>query len=305
MAVIAGSDETARQTSSVLGPRNGPPRALMTRSAWDRTFLVLVALAACAAAIGWFGDGFYAEDGATLEAKGRYGGLVILVGIVPLGLGALVFERRDHPWARAVMLGLVAHLGFMHGVLAFDYHENALFVVYSVMLGLCLLLGVTGLIDFNRSVDQPPTTPAIRLASVGIALAVLVGYGYWVSDVVNALLDDTVAVSLKGTDLPANAARVIDMAIMLPLAAFGAARLWARRGDGLAISAVMSTFFVLIGVTVVVMEVGLANMTDMDLDTGKIIGFAFTITLNLMAVVLTYRAIGDGAARRRSLELKR
>lgn len=126
-----------------------------------------------------------------MKAKGRYGDLAILVLIVPLGLCAFVLERRDHPWARAVMLGLVAHLGFMYGVLAFDYHENALFAVYSALLGLCLLLGVTGLIDFARSVHRPPTTPAIRLASVGLLLAVLAGYGFWVSDVIAALVNDT------------------------------------------------------------------------------------------------------------------
>ena len=277
----------------------------MTQSTWTLTFLIAVALAGCAAATGWFVDGFYAEDGAALEAKGRYGDLAILVVMVPLGLSAFVLERRNHHWARAVMLGLVAHLGFMYGVLAFDYHENALFAVYSTVLGLCLLLGVTGLIDFARSVHPPPTTLAIRLASVGLLLAVLVGYGFWASDVVAALVNDATAESLSGTDLPANAARVFDMAIMLPLTAFGAVKLRTHRGEGLAISAVMSTYLILIGLTVIVMEVGLANTTDLDLDAGKIAGFAFTISLSLIAAVITYRALRHSAACGQPTQLKR
>ena len=280
-----------KRTLSTAGAQAEQPTEWVTRSAWTWLFLAVVALAACAAATGWFVDGFYADDGNTLAAKGRYGDLVILVVMVPLGLRAYMLERRHCPCARPIMLGLVAHLGFMYGVLAFNYRENALFVVYSTVLGLCVLLAVTGLTDFARSIDQPEQTLATRLASIALLLAVLVGYGFWVSDVVNALLDDTAAESLSGTDLPANAARVIDMAIMLPLTAVGAARLWTRRGDGLAIAATMSTYLILIGLTVVVMEVGLANTTDQDLDIGKIAGFGFTISLSVIAGIVTYRAL--------------
>lgn len=268
------------------------PTAWATRSTWTWTFLAVLALAAGAAATGWFVDGFYADDGVTLEARGRYGDLAILVVMVPLGLGAFALERRVHPWGRPFMLGLVVYLGFMHGVLAFNYRETALFAVYSTVLGLCVLLAATGLIDFARSVGQPEKMPATRLATIALLLAVLAGYGYWVGDVVNALVNDTTAETLRGTDLPANAARVIDMAIMLPLNAFGAARLWTRRGDGLAIAATGSTFLVLIGFTVVVMEVGLATTTDQDLDIGKIAGYGFTISLSLVAAIITYRALG-------------
>ena len=137
-------------------------------------FLIAVALAASAAATGWFVDGFYAEDGATLEAKGRYGDLAILI-LVPLGLAAFALERA-HFWARPAMLGLAVHLGFMYGVLAFDYHENALFIVYSAVVGLCLFLSVTGLTAFARSVEPSSTTPTIHLASLALLLAVLTGY---------------------------------------------------------------------------------------------------------------------------------
>ncbi len=297
MAYVPESDTPAGQTSPGTGLPAPQPNALMTRSMWMLAFLATVLLAACAAGTGWFMDGFYAGDGTTLEAKGRYGDLAILILVVPLGLGAFVLERRSRPWARAVMLGVVAHLGFMYGVLAFDYDENALFAVYSAMLGLCLLLGVTGLIDFARSVHRPPTTPAIRLGSVGLLLAVLAGYGFWANDVIVALVNDTTAESLSGTDLPANAARVLDMAIMLPLTAIGAARLWTHDGEGLAISAVMSTYLVLISSTVIVMEVGLANTTNLDLDTGKIAGFVFTISLSLTAAVITYRALRPTTAK--------
>lgn len=54
----------------------------------------------------------------------------------------------------------------------------------------------------------------------------------------------------------------------------------------------MSTFLILIGLTVIFMEIGLARTTDLDLDTGKIAGFGFTITLSLIAAVITYRALG-------------
>jgi hypothetical protein len=261
-------------------------------------FIVAAALAALAAATGWFVDGFYTEGKATLEARARYGGLVILVVMVPLALVAYVLEQRDHPLPDPVMLGLVAHLGFMHGVLAFNYRENELFVLYSAIVGLCLLLGVTGLTDFARSVDPPRQTPAIRLASAGLVLAAVIGYGYWISEVTTALTDDTIAQGLTGTDLPANAARVIDMAIMLPLAAFGGANLWRGRGHGLAISAVMSTFLIFIGFTVIAMEIGVVNTTDRDLVVAMIAGFGFTIGLSLMAAAITYRALALSAARR-------
>ena len=53
----------------------------------------------------------------------------------------------------------------------------------------------------------------------------------------------------------------------------------------------MSTFLVLIGSTVIVMELGVVDATDRDLDGALIGGFGFTIGLSLMAAAITYRAL--------------
>ncbi|TPV93211.1 MAG: hypothetical protein B7733_21850 [Myxococcales bacterium FL481] len=129
--------------------------------------------------------------------------------------------------------------------------------------------------------------------------AVVLGYGFWVRDVVTALSTGMPAESLRGTQLPANAARVIDMAVMLPLAAVGGMRLWARRSYGLAATSVMSTFFILIALTVVMMEIGLVRATGSDPDVAKIAGFCFTMSLHGVVAILSYKAVASAEPRSR------
>lgn len=58
MAFVSESDTPARETSPETGLPALQSKPLMTRSTWTLAFLVAVALAACAAATGWFMDGF-------------------------------------------------------------------------------------------------------------------------------------------------------------------------------------------------------------------------------------------------------
>jgi len=48
-----------------------------------------------------------------------------------------------------------------------------------------------------------------------------------------------------------------------------------------------------------VMESGLVNTIALDLDTGKIADFGFTVGISLMATTITHRVLGSDAARRR------
>ena len=80
----------------------------------------------------------------------------------------------------------------------------------------------------------------------------------------------------------------LDMAFILPSTIYGAINLWQNKDRGIWISVIMMIFFVLIGLSVITMEIGLMSKTGAELDAGKVYGFAFTALLNLIMLILTY-----------------
>ena len=149
---------------------------------------------------------------------------------------------------------------------------------------------IIGFSDIAKSIKKPSKSKLIRIISIVLLFNAISGYQFWLSDAIEALFKGEVSQTIAGVGIFTNAAQILDIGIMLPLAFVGAIKLRRRRSDGLVISAMMLVFFMLIGISVMAMELGLLR-NGFALDPGKTYGFGFVTALSLVMTVLTYRAL--------------
>ena len=88
-----------------------------------------------------------------------------------------------------------------------------------------------------------------------------------------------------------NPPQVFDMAFVLPLTVYGAIQILRSRKDGILISLATLVFFVLIGISVIIMEIALVVHTGIELDYGKVSSYSFISVINAITLVLAYRKI--------------
>jgi hypothetical protein len=244
-----------------------------------------------AAASGWFIENLYEGDSALMAVKFRFNDLVLLTLITPLSVLMLILAFTGRLWARVFVLGIIMHVAFSYGITVFNSRQNHLFLMYIALLGLCVFSIVRGFPDTTQNVKKPSKSVLLRVTSVAIIFIAAIGFIYWLIEAVIAITNGGPSQFVNEMNLPVNAAQVLDMAFMLPLALYGGIKLWKYHSEGLFTTAVMLIFFMLIGISVVVMEIGLIRVAGLKMDFSKIASYSFISVLSLILTVFTYRFI--------------
>lgn len=260
----------------------------MNKQNWMSFYPIIIVLVIIASATGWFVDGFYDGNGALMAVKFRVYDLVLMTTMVPLGIVMFVLARTGRLWAKTFLLGTLIYLTFSYGINVFNCYQNQLFLIYIAILGLCLFSTIVGFIAIAERLENPPRIKLVKFISTVLLFNAVSGYGFWLSDAIGALIRGGGSMSIFGTDLPTNAAQVLDMGFMLPLTIVGAIKVWKYRSNGVLISAMMLVFFLLIGISVLSMEFGLL-FSGFKLDSGKVYGFGVVTALSIIMAVFTYR----------------
>jgi len=142
-------------------------------------------------------------------------------------------------------------------IYAFSVHLNKLFLVYCAGLGVALFslialargLGpLEALLSWNARI--PRRLAGGYLVLVGAAFAAL-----WLMQLVPATVDGSTPPELAETGLFTNPIHVLDLAFILPLHILAGVWLWRRRAIGLALSAVVLAFGVLMSASICVLVV--------------------------------------------------
>ena len=113
------------------------------------------------------------------------------------------------------------------------------------------------------------------------------GFGYWLYDALCSLLTQSDEIGKLQVNVP----QVFDMAIVLPFTIYGAIRLLRYKKDGILISLTTMIFFIFIGLSVIIMEIGLSANTRIEMDYGKVYSYSFISMINIISTVLTYRKL--------------
>ena len=130
--------------------------------------------------------------------------------------------------------------------------------------------------------------PLQRLVCLSLYFFAVSGTGFWLSDVIPAIIHGTVPASIKGFNLPVNAACVFDLAFMMPLMILGAMKLWKGELIGLILSVILLSWLVLTSISVISMEFGL-YLAGLEFDMGKMISIGFNGVLSFAMICIVLK----------------
>ena len=273
-------DKTEKNSSNELDAK---------KRKWLLIFPVIILLVITASASGWFIDNFYQNDSSLMSINTRFYDLVLLAMIVPLSVIMFILAYRGRLWAKVFLLGIIVYLAFSYGFYAFACYQNNLFLIYITLISLSVFCIFRGYTDVAQKITIEEKQILMRIISAALLFIAISGYTFWLNDVIDFIIKGESSKYLKEMNIPANIAQVLDMAFILPLTIGGAINLWKYHSNGLAISAMMLVFYILIGITVITMEFGLYGTTGMEMDIGKVIGFGFNAAICFVLAIFTYK----------------
>ena len=212
----------------------------------------LAVLLAIASAAGLFVPGLY-RDAPDWVAQTRGTDLVTLTLAVPALLASLSLAARGSRRAEIVWLGAIGYILYMYAIYAFDVAFNPLFLVYVASFSLALWSTVALLARADPDglrARCAPGLPVRWIAAYLLGVAALFCLA-WLKEIVPATLGNTTPTGLRGLALPTNPVHVLDLSVLLPLAALSGIWLWQRRPWGYLLAGVLLTTMTLIGLSIV------------------------------------------------------
>ena len=213
-----------------------------------------------------------------LQAQGQDLGNLLAVVVL---LGAAVRYRAGSERAGRVWRGALLYLIYAFMVYAMAVHLNYLFLVYVAVLA----LSAWGVIFHVRDVRSATTAyPQGRARTVAAWVLIVTGLmfaGLWLSEIVPALLSDSVPASLTEAGLVVNPIHVIDLAVVLPGFIISGVAALQGRDHGLFWLAPWLVFSVLMGASIVAAMVLLSASGA----TGALPGMVFVSLIVLASLV--------------------
>lgn len=248
-------------------------------------FLVLLILVFIVSTIGWINDSIYSNNTAELQIKSRFYDLSILIFAIPFSLITLLFLFRDYTKARILTLGITVYILFSYSVIIFTINQNKLFLIYIAIVSSGAFYFTNEFYSFNDSNIVQLPKGLIKWVALTLLFSAVSGFGYWIVDSLIFLTTQ----QNEFVNLPVKAPQVFDMALALPFTIYGAIKLWKGEKNGTLISLIMMIFFILIGLSVISMELGLSKKANVEFDFGKVISYSVISLLNLIMTIIAYR----------------
>jgi hypothetical protein len=115
-------------------------------------------------------------------------------------------------------------------------------------------------------------------------LSAISGLAYLLTDAISPILRQSDEIVI----MPVFAPQVFDMAVVLPFTIYGAIRLLKGQKEGVIISLTTMIFFILIGISVVTMDIAYAEVTGTEIDHGKVYSYSFISLINLIIAIVAY-----------------
>ncbi len=180
--------------------------------------IALAVLVATASAAGLFWPPTYARETALWAAEGQAGDVVNLFLVVPLIVAVALWARRGSLAASIVWLGTLLYLIYSYVIYTMAVHFNALFLVYTAVLGLSFYAFILTLLSVSPPDPRIILGPRLPVkTAAGTLCFIAFGFGAkWLGEILPALLTGGVPPSIVETGLPTNPVYVIDLAVVLP-----------------------------------------------------------------------------------------
>ena len=250
-------------------------------------FSIMIILVGIASLTGWIRESIYSNNTTELIIRFRFYDLSLLSITISISLISLLFSSRYYTKTKIMTLGITVYILFSYSVTIFTINQNSLFLIYIAIISLCAFYFAKEFILMVNSKQFEIDKQTIRWMALITIFSAVSGFGYWI-------VDSIIALTLQQSELEklqVKVPQVLDMAFFLPFTIYGANRMWRGKKDGILISLTMMTFFILIGLSVIIMEIGLSVKTMSELDYGKVISYTVIFILNLIMSVSAYKKL--------------
>ncbi len=273
------------------------------RNGWLVLSVPIGVLGGVAAGAGVLAPDLYARDTESFGVQAAAQDWVTLLVAVPavLVLGWLAW--RGSTAARLAWHGVVLYFAYTYAIAAFMVQFNALFLVYTTLLGCSVLALAGGLATLGWPFPvETFGTSWPRRGAAGLLWAVVVVFGaLWLADIVPALLDGTQPESLVESATPTNGVEVLDLSLLLPAAALSAVWLHRREARGHVVATALMGFVVVLGLALAAMVVGLVS-AGLASDAFVVGGFVAVTVWAAVLLALASRSVIRAERRDRSAE---
>jgi len=193
--------------------------------------------------------------------------------------------------ARLMWHGVAFYFAYTYTIAVFMVRFNALFLVYTALLG-CSIFAVAGglaALDWSSVTPERFGKKWPRKGTIVFLLCIVATFTLlWLSDIVPALLAGTMPESLSESETPTNGVQVLDLAMMLPMAGLTAWWLLRRESKGYVFAIGLVAYVCLLGVALAAMIIGLA-IADLSPDVAVAVVF---VIVTLVAAILLGRMFG-------------
>jgi hypothetical protein len=202
--------------------------------------------------IGLSTRGFYHLESVNWQAQSIGQDIMDLFLVIPVLLISAALAYAGSRAAKFTWAGTLLYLVYTFAIYCFDVHFNSLFYFYC----LCLGLSFYSLLYFLHSEVLSPDNEIHQLSSTTRTIGVyfiatsIVFNALWLSDVITAILYDTLPKGLIDTGLPTNPVQVMDLAIILPALAGTGILLLRENRIGFLLAPALLVFTLLMNLTI-------------------------------------------------------
>jgi len=229
---------------------------------------------------GGFIESTYKREALSLAVQGIGQDIFDLFIVVPLLLISMFFTTQGKRTALFIFAGTVFYIMYSFFIYSFGIHFNMLFVFYCFTLGssfylFVLLLTEMTHMDIERWFEEK--TPVRSTASFFLLIAVLF-YFLWFSDIIPAIVNNTIPKSVSDYNLLVDPVHVLDLSFVLPGLIITSILLIKKRKTGFIFAAVLLIFTVLLSLALIAMAVML-NVRNVTED------FSLVIIFSVIAVI--------------------
>jgi len=212
----------------------------------------LAILVAVSAFVGLSSPGFYARETPNWQAQSEGQDMADLFLVTPALLLTAIGAYLKRKGALLAWAGVLVYLLYTFLIYCFAVHFNQLFLLYCFALGLSFYSLLWFIYTQMKEPGRVSLFSAVprRLTSVYLFVLPVLFYFLWLSEIVPALVNKEVPLSVVQTGLPTNAVHVIDLAVVLPGIFISGIFLWKKKRIGYIMAPVLLTFFILMDLTI-------------------------------------------------------
>lgn len=232
----------------------------------------------------------YQRETLSMAAQGVGQDIFDLFIIVPLLLISLFYATKGIREALIILGGSVFYTMYSFFIYSFGIHFNALFIFYCFTLGASFYLFVLIITEFVDSDVENwfGKNPPVKSTALFFVLVAVMFYIIWFSDIIPAMLSNSIPKSVSSETLIVNPVHVMDLAFVLPGLILTSFLLIKKRRLGFVLTLILLIFIIQLSLALIAMAV-LLNIRNISEDLSLVGIFVILAVISLIFLTMFMR----------------